>query len=247
MELQRHLVTILDDDPTFGGQLARYLERHGLVAEHHSEVGSFFQGIEIVVPDIVVLDQMLGVTTGLEVLRQIRSSCPVPVVMLTGLDDHVDRVVGLESGADDYIGKSATPREILARLRAVLRRNGALLADPSPRFDIASPPAAPRGAWHFSLARRQLHRPDGAEIHLTSAEFELLRALFENKGAVCSRASLSATVLGRPYRPDDRSIDTLVAKLRRKLEPDPNTHSMIKSVRPHGYVFVGFEGDDPLQ
>lgn len=238
--MPQHLA-IIDDDPAFGGQLARYLSRHGLQVEVHPDSASFFATIPSGLPSLVLLDQVLGAESGLSVLHRLRAiSHSVPCIILTGLGDEVDRVVGLESGADDYISKAVMPREILARIRAVMRRS-APVATPLAPEPPAGPPAA--GRWRFCPSLRTLTRPDGSPVTLTTAEFELLRALHAAQGQPLSREGLCATVLGRPYRPEDRSIDNLVAKLRRKIEPDPLSPSIIKSVRPLGYVFTAFPGD----
>ena len=231
----QHLA-IIDDDPAFGSQLARYLNRHGLQVEVHPDSASFFTALRAGLPSLVLLDQVLGAESGLSVLHRLRMiSHSVPCIILTGLGDEVDRVVGLESGADDYISKAVMPREILARIRAVMRRSGASGAPP--------PQEAPVERWRFCPSLRTLTRPDGGLVTLTTAEFELLRALHAAQGKPLSREELSASVLGRPYRPEDRSIDNLVAKLRRKIEPDPMNPGVIKSVRPLGYVFTAFPGN----
>lgn len=230
-------IAVVDDDPDFAGQVARYLSRHGLDVRQFHEPESLLAALDEDPPALVLLDQVLGAASGLETLRRMRALSAVPCVFLTGLDDEIDRVVSLESGADDYISKTATPREILARIRAVLRRT----AVPVPEGAAHSEPV--RAGWRFSVERRELRRPDGTIVPLTTAEFELLRALHEAEGTPVDRESLFRQVLARSYRPDDRSIDNLVAKLRRKIEPDPSQPSVIQSVRPLGYVFTGFPLD----
>lgn len=238
-------LAILDDEPAFADQMARYLAAHGMPADVYTEPDSLLAALAEATPKLILLDLLLGTTTGLEVLRRIRVVSDVPCIMLTGLADHIDRVVGLESGADDYIAKDAAPREIVARIRAVLRRTEERTAAPTtaPR---AAPPAADGAEaiggsrWQFSPRRRELRRPDGTEVALTTAEFELLRVLHEAAGTAVSRDDLYAKVLRRAYRAEDRSIDNLVAKLRRKID-DPAAPSRIKAVRPVGYVFTGFD------
>jgi len=234
-------LAILDDEPAFAEQMARYLAAHGMPAEVHTHADSLLAALTVAPPKLILLDLLLGTTTGLDVLRRIRNVSDVPCIMLTGVADHIDRVVGLESGADDYIAKDAAPREIVARIRAVLRRTEERAATPRP-----APPAAEgaevarAGRWQFSQRRRELRRPDGSEVALTTAEFELLRVLHDAAGAAVSRDDLYAKVLRRAYRAEDRSIDNLVAKLRRKID-DPAGPSRIKAVRPVGYVFTGFD------
>ena len=240
-------LAILDDEPAFAEQLARYLASHGMTVDIHTEPETLLAALHAAPPDLIILDQLLGSTTGLDVLRRIRMLRDVPCIMLTGLADHIDRVVGLESGADDYISKAATPREIVARVRAVLRRTQDQLA-PEPQAARAAAGRTAGGSaagprWLFLPHRRELRRPDGTEVALTTAEFELLRVLHAASGAAVGRDDLYANVLRRAYRAEDRSIDNLVAKLRRKID-EPGAPSRIKAVRPVGYAFTGFDAAD---
>lgn len=235
MQFEPLRIAILDDDPGFMGELARFLSVHGLSIAPYLTPEEFFAAHKQTAHDLLILDQMLERSSGLEVLRRLRTFDDVPCIILTGLEDEVDRVVGLEAGADDYVTKLATPREILARIRAVRRRTAASSRLPS----LPQQPPMERN-WVFCQTRRLLKRPDGTEVHLTGAEYELLRVLQEKPGALWSRAELCELALRRPFRVTDRSVDNLVVRLRKKLEPDPTRPSPIKTVRPAGYVFVGF-------
>jgi DNA-binding response OmpR family regulator len=225
-------ILLVDDEPAFAEELSSFLEVHGLRCAAVTDPGRVLPLLREVNPDLLLLDQRLGAVTGMDVLRQVRAESDVACVILTGLQDPIDRILGLELGADDYIHKTAMPREILARLRAVLRR-------------VRPPPAVARpgdgsGTWDFRVGERELIRPDGTRCHLTSAEFALLRCLVEQRGEAMTREALTEQVFCRPYRTGDRAIDGLVVRLRRKIEPDPDAPMVIKSVRQQGYVFAGF-------
>jgi DNA-binding response OmpR family regulator len=227
-------VVLLDDDPDFAEELTLFLTDHGIRCVAVTDPAHLMPLLSELGPDLLLLDQRLGPTTGMEVLREVRNVSTVPCVILTGMQDPIDRILGLELGADDYIHKTAMPREILARIRAVLRRAKPAVAAPL----AAAAPAA--GKWAFQVAERELYRPDGTRCHLTSAEFGLLHALVEGRGEPLSREQLTERVFDRPYRPGDRAIDGLVVRLRRKVEPDPDHPSVIKSARQQGYLFAGF-------
>jgi two-component system response regulator CpxR len=176
---------------------------------------------------LVILDLMLPGMPGLEVLRQLRSSSTIPVIILTARGEEIDRVLGLEIGADDYLAKPFSPRELIARLRALVRR-ATHFQSATPTMEIAgiSLNAAAREAWL-----------DGLKLSLTSVEFSLLEALLHNAGRVVSREQLTETVLGRKLASFDRVIDVHVSNLRKKLGPDKEGER-IKAVRGSGYLFV---------
>ncbi len=225
-------ILLLDDDGAYAGQLAAYLEAHGCIVRAALTVAEFDRELGGFRPDLVLLDQRLGEITGTEVLRGLRARTRVPCIVVTGLSDTTDRIVNLELGADDEIEKSAPPRELLARIRAVLRRHG----------EHAAPGAEDTvgwgGGWVLSLARRELRQPDGTPCPLTTAEFEMLRLLVESAGVPVSRATLCERVFGRRHEPSDRAVDTVVRKLRYKIL-DRGGDPAIRTVRPVGYVFVG--------
>jgi len=223
-------IILVDDEPDFTDELRFFLEPHGMRCIAVDDPEQLLPMLKAERSDLIVLDQRLGKTTGAEVLRQIRAMSSVPCIILTGMDDPIDRIVGLELGADDYIQKTALPREILARIRAVLRRarGGA--------FQVS----VTGNGWDFRQDERELYQPDGTRCGLTSAEFLLLQKLVDARGEPVNRDILTEAVFQRPFRPGDRAIDGLIVRLRRMVEPDQANPTVIKSARQQGYVFTGF-------
>jgi len=182
--------------------------------------------------DLVVLDVMLPGEDGFSICRRLRTASAVPVIMLTAKGEDIDRIVGLELGADDYVTKPFNPRELLARIRAVLRRSS------SSAFGAVRRQAALIfNGWRLDPSVRQLHNPDGARVTLTGAEFELLLVFCERPGRVLSRGQLIDLTQGRAAAPFERSVDILVSRLRQKLEANPKDPSLIQTVRSGGYLF----------
>ena len=184
--------------------------------------------------DLVILDVMLPGEDGLSLCRKVRAESQVPIIMLTARGEDVDRILGLEMGADDYLAKPFNPRELLARINAVLRRQAA-----------AQTVSAINGAtalvflgWRIDFRLRELRNPEGARVAMTSAEFDLLRTFCERPGRVLSRDSLLDLTQGRSSGSFERSIDVLVSRIRRKIEADPQDATMIKTVRSGGYMFT---------
>jgi two-component system response regulator CpxR len=223
-------VLVVDDDVELCELLARYLGREGFRVECAHDGPS---GVDRAVsgePDIVVLDVMLPGLNGFDVLRRVRETSEVPVVMLTARGEDVDRIVGLEMGADDYLPKPFNPRELAARLRAVLRRadsgGGPGSTPPLEVGDLVVDPGARRV------------RVGGEEPQLTGVEFELVVTLVRSAGQVVSRDELSRAALGRKASSWDRSLDVHLSNLRRKLGPRPDGSERIKTVRGVGYLYV---------
>ena len=221
-------VLLADDDVELSGMLTEYLEREGfgVTAVHDGEAAARLAltgGYQI-----VVLDVMMPKVDGIEALRQIRQSSRVPVIMLTARGDDVDRIVGLELGADDYVPKPCTPRELVARLRAILRRAspGALSGSDGGPIEVG-----PIALWPEK--RRVLWR--GRELHLTSIEFNVLEVLMRNAGRVVSKQEISENALGRPLARFDRSIDVHLSSIRQKLG---DGGKLIRTVRGLGYHLV---------
>ena len=187
--------------------------------------------------DLITLDLNLGGENGFDLVRDIRATRNVPIIMITGKGDTIDRVVGLELGADDYIAKPFQLREVVARVRAVLRRYHCP-PDPAP-----APTATPTERYAFdgfelNVAHRELTSRDGQLHPLTTSEFDLLLAFVRRPSRVLSRDNIMDLVKGHEWSPTDRSIDALIVRLRRKIEPSPSTPTLIKTVRGVGYVFA---------
>ena len=223
-------VLVVDDDVELTELLERYLTREGFDVDvvHEGE-----RGVERALTGeyaIVVLDVMLPETSGLDVLRRVRAASRVPVVMLTARGEEIDRVVGLELGADDYLPKPFSSRELVARMRAVLRRVG----EPAPGRSSESLAV---DDVEINPAARTARRGD-EPVELTTTEFDLLALFLRAAGRVVSREELVREVLGRAFSPFDRSIDNHVSNLRRKLGPRPDGLERIKSVRGAGYLYA---------
>ena len=184
--------------------------------------------------DLIILDVMLPGEDGLSLCRKVRSEAQTPIIMLTARGEDVDRIVGLEMGADDYLPKPFNPRELLARINAVLRRQAAAQAASS----IEGASTLAFEGWRIDLRLRELRNPEGARVAVTSAEFDLLRTFCERPGRVLSRDSLLDLTQGRNTGSFERSIDVLVSRIRRKIEPNPQDPTIIKTVRSGGYLFT---------
>ena len=184
--------------------------------------------------DLVVLDLMLPGEDGLSLCRRLRVATTIPVIMLTALGEETDRIIGLEMGADDYLAKPFNPRELLARIRAVLRRAGATA---QPISEERGPTLAFDG-WKLDLAKRELRAPGGELVALTAGEFDLLVVFAERPKRVLNRDQLLDLTKGRAAATFDRSIDVQLSRLRRKIEADPKDPTLIKTVRGGGYVFT---------
>lgn len=229
-------ILLLDDDAEYCAQLSSYLEAYGFNVSTAQTRSGFHAQLAEAEPDLIILDQRLGDTTATDVLRALRAHHDTPCIIISGAADPFERVVNLELGADDEVGKSIAPRELLARIRALLRR-----ARVAEQCRPATPAEADLsgGGWALSRERRELWRADGRTCSLTTAEFELLRILVDRRGQAVSRQELMLAVFRRPWKADDRAVDTVVRKLRRKIAGDHGDGG-IKTVRPTGYVFVGF-------
>jgi len=228
-----HLL-IVDDDARVRQMLRRYFESEGFRvsdARNGAQMRERLQGSRV---DLVLLDLMLpDGEDGLSLARDIRAGSDVPIIMLTGRSDVVDRVVGLEIGADDYIAKPFHLREVLARVKTVLRRR-------RPRQSAAERQDVIRfDGWVLDLGRRQLRAADGSDIVLTTGEFDMLAVLAGQPGHVFTRNALMDVTRGRALEVYDRTIDAQIARLRKKIERDPRRPELIKSVRGVGYVFTG--------
>ena len=225
-----HRILLVDDDISLTDMIREFLQLEGFTVEAVHDGASCLQA-NLAGIDLVVLDVMLPRLSGFEVLRRFRQDSSVPVIMLTARGEDVDRIVGLEIGADDYVAKPVNPRELVARIRAVLRRAlpGTL---PTPSEIVVGEirlNASSRNAW-----------ANDEKLDLTSAEFNLLEYLLRNAGRVVSRDELSAAAFGRQGSSGsaDRNVDTLVSKVRRKLGPASDLDRRIKTVRNAGYIYA---------
>jgi two-component system, OmpR family, response regulator len=226
-------VLIVEDDTEIARGTARFLTQAGYrttIAPDGRAMDRVLKDSRI---DLMLLDLMLPGEDGLSICRRMRASSGIPIIMLTAMGEEMDRVVGLEMGADDYIAKPFSTRELLARVRAVLRRGEDRSAMPEERtrkviFE----------GWTLNLLTRQVHDPAGVRIMLTGAEFDLLAVFCERARRVLNRDQLLDLTQGRAAGPFDRSIDTLVSRIRQKIEVDPKDPVFIQTVRLGGYMFT---------
>ena len=234
-ERKMHRLMVVDDEPGLRTMIADYLRRHGFTVDAAADGTGLDACLEKGMPDLLILDVNMPGEDGFAIARRIRARSDVPILMLTAADVVVDRVVGLELGADDYVTKPFDLRELRARIQAVLRRN-LRVADPSPAQPSSS--AVRFGDLLLDLDARQLVQADGSEVALTAMEFDLLAAFAANPNKVLSRERLLDLAHNRGSEPFDRSIDIRVTRIRRKVERDPAKPELIKTMRGAGYMFV---------
>ena len=223
-------IVVVEDDAVSRTKLAGYAEAAGHRVSEAEDGDGMWRILERDAADLILLDINLPREDGLDLTRKLRAQSKVGIILVTVRNDEVDRIVGLEVGADDYITKPFNPRELLARVKSVLRRAG----------DGTREPAAGRrfAGWVFSAAARKLVSPAGEIVQLTRAEHELLSALVDHPGQVLSRERLLALITHRSWDPGDRTIDVLVRRLRRKIEQKPSTPELIVTVHGEGYIFT---------
>ena len=230
-------VLIVDDDADIRETTGEYLQEHGyeiaLAADGEQMRAAFAPAAPAGLPDVVLLDLNLPGEDGLALTRWLRAHHDVGIIMITGAGEVVDRVIGLEVGADDYLAKPFDPRELRARLKSVLRR--ARVASPAPD---AAGQRVKVGRCTLDLATHQLTDETGAELPITGMEFDLLRVFIEHANRVLTRDQLLTLTRNREWEPFDRSIDIRIARLRRKIEADPSKPAAIRTVRGAGYMFV---------
>ena len=226
-------ILIVDDDREIRDLLGRFLIKHGIRVSTVKDGVEMMKALEDKGIDLVVLDLMLPGEDGLTLCRKLRAQSTIPVIMLTAMGEDADRIVGLEMGADDYLPKPFNPRELLARIKAVLRRTQALPVVAAPLGDVLT-----FDGWSLELGARRLLNPEGEDVVLSTGEFELLHAFITHPRRVLTRDQLLDLARGRSAIPFDRSIDIQVMRLRRKIELDPKMPRIIKTVRGGGYIFA---------
>lgn len=222
-------ILIVDDDADIRELFSNYLEGFGYSVGRAEDGAAMRHRLAECAYDLVLLDQRLPGEDGLTIARELRSRSSIGIIIITGYGQVVDRIVGLELGADDYVSKPVDLRELLARIRSVLRRKQPGLAPASRRFEF--------DAWVLDAGSRTLTDPDGLAVELTSGEFDLLHAFVEQPNVVLSRDQLMGRLHHREAGPFDRAIDVQVGRLRRKIDRDHSQSSRIRSVRGIGYLF----------
>jgi two-component system phosphate regulon response regulator OmpR len=227
-------ILLVDDDLRLRGLLETYLKREGLTVATAGNAEQMERALRDFPIDLMVLDLMLPGRGGLEICRELRAAKnSLPVIMLTAKGDDIDRILGLELGADDYLPKPCNPRELVARIRAVLRRRQTA----APGAPAGDAPPVEFGPFRLNPASRVLEK-DGKPVGLTTGEFAVLLALVTHPGETLSRERLLALARGRGRNAFDRSIDVAISRLRRLIEPDPQAPRYLQTVWGAGYVFV---------
>jgi two-component system OmpR family response regulator len=234
MTFTPHLLCV-DDDTDILALLTNFFRKHSHIVSTATNSTGMFAILKNQPIDLVILDVMLQDEDGFSVCRALRAVSQIPVIMLTAVADHTDRVVGLEIGADDYLTKPFDQRELLARVKAVLRRTA---EKPSVPTRSETRPVLCFAGWRLDVARRELRSMNGSLVLLSGGEFELLLAFAEHAQQVLTRDQLIGLARGESHLADDRSIDVLVSRIRRKLEPDLKNPSLIRTVRNGGYIFT---------
>ncbi|MCT8997293.1 response regulator [Chelativorans intermedius] len=229
-------IVICDDEAALREMLAEYLERRGFLVRCAANAAELRQAMAEAVPDVILLDITMPGEDGLSVLRSLDRQERPAVIMLTAMGDVVDRIIGLEMGADDYLAKPVDLRELVARIKAVMRRS----ARPAPMEEL---PAIPRTRYPFGRATLDLEAAtltsveDGREIPLTAMEFSLLKLFALNRGRVLNRDQILEGAHDRSWDPFDRSIDIRISRIRRKIEHNPKKPEVIRTVRGLGYIY----------
>ncbi len=224
------LILVLEDEPEIARLICTNLAEYGFRCEHLHTGREFLARARVATPDLCIVDLGLPDMDGMQVVRELQDGTPCAVLILTGRNDLTDRVLGLELGADDYIVKPFEPRELVARVRSILRRYQRSAAPEAP----SERSTACFAGWRFDTSRHALTAPDGRELNLSAAEVGLLAALIRRPNKILSREQLLGE---RDVDPFDRSIDVRISRLRRKLDDDPQNPKLIKTVYGAGYLF----------
>ncbi|WP_375410219.1 response regulator [uncultured Methylobacterium sp.] len=226
-------ILVVEDDREISALVARYLRANDCRVTLAGDGREMDRRLVDSRVDLVVLDLMLPGEDGLSLCRRIRQNSTVPILMLTAKAEEIDRIIGLEIGADDYLGKPFNPRELLARIRAILRRGSATESSADEGVRRLS-----FLGWTLDISLRQLLSPEAARVAITGAEFDLLHALCLRPGRVLSRDQLLDLTQGRAAGPFERSIDVLISRIRQKIESDPRNPEIIRTIRSGGYLFT---------
>jgi two-component system OmpR family response regulator len=226
-------IVVIDDDPDIRELVSEFLNRHGFEVEAAADAAGLNRALAASPTDLVILDVMLPGEDGLQICRRLAGADGPAVIMLSAMGEETDRIVGLELGADDYLPKPCNPRELLARVRAVLRRRG----EPRPQEGDLGAQCEFAG-WRLDLVRRELKSPDGVVVNLSGGEFSLLRAFVERPRRVLTRDQLLELARGPESEAFDRAIDVQISRLRRKLENSGDGQELIRTVRNEGYMFT---------
>jgi two-component system, OmpR family, response regulator len=226
-------VLVVEDDVEIGALIARYLQSADYRVSVVTDGSGMYRLLADSRVDLIVLDLMLPGEDGLSLCRRLRTTSQVPIIILSARGEDVDRIIGLEMGADDYLSKPFQPRELLARIKAVLRRKTG--TESIPKLTNCKLMFA---RWELDCSLRQLRDPTGTRVSITGAEFELLQAFCEHAGRVLTRDQLIDLTRGRITGPFDRSIDVLVSRLRQKIEHNSRSPEFIQTIRSGGYLFT---------
>jgi len=227
-------IAVVDDHRDIRDLVGKYLSQHGFRISLADNAGALRRILQRGAPDLVILDVMMPGEDGLSLCRHIRSTTDIPIIFLTAMTEETDRIIGLELGADDYLTKPFNPRELLARIKAVLRRVNSL----PPRRTLQKAKSVSFSGWTLNIARRELIGSDGVAIPLSTAEFRLLMAFLDHAGLVLSRDQLLDLTVGKAAENFDRTIDNQVSRLRKKIEADPKSPVLIKTHWGGGYSFT---------
>ena len=233
MESSEHIL-VVDDNQEICHLLSKFLSKDGYRVSTAADGRAMYKILDASKIDLIVLDLMLPGDDGLVLCRQLRAKSAVPIIMLTAKGDEIDRVIGLEMGADDYIAKPFSSRELLARIKAVLRRSSSL---PVSEESLDSKRIGFAG-WTLDTAKRDLVSADGIAVPLSTGEYDMLTAFLQHPQRVLSRDQLLDLVHGRAAETFDRSIDTQISRLRRKIEENPKAPKIIKTIWGGGYMFT---------
>ncbi len=227
-------VLVVDDDAEIRKLLGEYLRKNGYLVTTVADGKGMWAALDSGPTDIVVLDLMLPGDDGLDLCRKLRARSNLPIIMLTARGEETDRIVGLEMGADDYLSKPFNPRELLARIKAILRRSRALPAN----RDAAEARLVRFAGWNLDTVARHLTSPSGLVVPLSGSEYRLLMVFLEHPNHILSRDQLMDFTRGREADPFDRSIDVQVSRLRQRLADDAKEPAIIKTIRGEGYVLA---------